>query len=67
MDKKESQLKKPWPTKDAMEQIYKQKLWGNNDSDFYSSAGSHHPKIVTPYLEVVKSFLSSINNSNNAI
>ena len=51
--------KKPWPTKAAMEQIYKMKLWGTNNASFYSGFGSHDTKIVTPYLEVVKSFLSS--------
>lgn len=51
--------KKPWPTKAAMEQIYKMKLWGTNNDSFYSGFGSHDTKIVTPYLEVVKSFLSS--------
>lgn len=51
--------KKPWPTKAAMEQIYKMKLWGTNNDSFYSGFGSHNTKIVTPYLEVVKSFLSS--------
>ena len=51
--------KKPWPTEAAMEQIYKMKLWGTNNDSFYSGFGSHDTKIVTPYLEVVKSFLSS--------
>lgn len=51
--------KKPWPTKAAMEQIYKMKLWGTNNDSFYSGFGSHDTKIVTPYLEVVKLFLSS--------
>jgi len=65
MDKSENQnrtLKKPWPTKDAMEQVYKLKLWGDNESDFYSGLGSHHPKIIIPYLVVVKSFLNSFEN-----
>ena len=25
---KPKKIKKPWPTKDAMEQIYEKKLWG---------------------------------------
>lgn len=52
----------PWPTKDAMEQIYAHKLWGDNRSDFYSGDGSHHPEIVIPYLEALQSFLVSFKN-----
>lgn len=51
--------KTPWPTKDAMEQVYAMKLWGNNDSEFYSGIGSHHPEIVEPYLKVLTTFLTS--------
>jgi len=51
--------KKPWPTKDAMEQVYQMKLWGEGKSGFYSGIGSHHPDIVAPYVEAVKSFLTS--------
>ncbi len=54
--------KKPWPTKDAMKQIYEMKLWGGNTFDFYSGTGSHDPEIVSPYLEVVISFLTSFNS-----
>ena len=53
--------KQPWPTKDAMEQVYAMKLWGNNDSDFYSGEGSHNPEIVRPYVNVLKTFLTSFN------
>ena len=62
MKSKESQtkiIKKPWPTKDAMEQVYDLNLWGDNSSDFYSGFGSHQSEIVKPYLEVVSSFLTS--------
>lgn len=60
MKKKDiKRVKKPWPTKDAMEQIYERKLWGDNDSDFYSGEGSHHPEIVEPYIDVLTSFLAS--------
>lgn len=52
-------IKKPWPTKDAMEQVYAMKLWGDNKSDFYSGFGSHDPEIVNPYIDVVTSFLTS--------
>lgn len=62
MKKKENEkkkTKKPWQTKAAMAQVYKMKLWGDNRSDFYSGIGSHHPELVEPYIETVKSFLTS--------
>jgi len=62
MNKKENgskRIKKPWPTKDAMAQIYELNLWGSNETDFYSGIGSHHPEIVEPYLDAVVSFLSA--------
>ena len=52
-------IKKPWPTKEAMEQVYEMKLWGTNNADFYSGAGSHQPEIINPYIEVLKIFLTS--------
>ena len=58
-EKKNKRSKKPWPTKAAMEQVYSMNLWGDNDTSFYSGVGSHHPKIVEPYIEVVSSFLNS--------
>ena len=58
-----SKIKPPWPTKNAMEQVYEMNLWGIGESDFYSGDGSHDPKIVAPYMDVVKSFLKSFNNS----
>jgi len=51
--------KNPWPTKDAMDQVYKMKLWGNNNAEFYSGSGSHQPKIIIPYIQIVTSFLCS--------
>ncbi|MEP1150653.1 MAG: class I SAM-dependent methyltransferase [Balneola sp.] len=57
--KKEIRKKKPWPTKDAMEQIYEMNLWGENDSNYYSGEGSHDPEIVEPYIDVITSFLTS--------
>jgi hypothetical protein len=64
MKKKENvakRKKKPWPTKEAMEQVYKMKLWGGagSESDFYSGIGSHHSEIVTPYIDAITSFLTS--------
>lgn len=51
--------RKPWPTKDAMEQVYELNLWGKNDSEFYSGDGSHHPDIINPYIAAVTSFLKN--------
>ncbi|MFD2434540.1 class I SAM-dependent methyltransferase [Mesonia maritima] len=51
--------KKPWPTKDAMAQIYENNLWGGDHAEFYSGLGSHHPKVVKSYVEVVASFLKT--------
>lgn len=56
------ETKKPWPTKEAMEQVYEMKLWGNNGSEFYSGAGSHDSEIVKPYLAAVIGFLTSFKN-----
>lgn len=58
-----NKIKKPWPTKEAMKQIYDMHLWGGKRFDFYSGTGSHDLKIVIPYLEAVTTFLSSHNNS----
>lgn len=55
--------KKPWPTKEAMEQVYDMKLWGGRDVDFYSGEGSHLAEIVEPYVESVNSFLKSFNEA----
>ncbi len=56
-------IKKPWPTKDAMEQVYEMKLWGGNKSDFYSGVGSHHHDIINPYIAILRSFLTSFKNT----
>lgn len=54
--------KKPWPTKDAMDQVYKMKLWGSDSSVFYSGEGSHLPEIINPYISSITSFLKSFQN-----
>ncbi len=62
MKKKENiakKIKKPWPTRDAMEQIYEMKLWGGNTFDFYSGVGSHDPAVINPYIDVLTLFLRS--------
>jgi len=51
--------KKPWPTKEAMEQVYVMNLWGKGESAFYSGNGSHDEVLVRPYLEVVRNFLKA--------
>ena len=53
------QVKKPWPTKAAMEQVYELNLWGKGNTDFYSGEGSHDPEIVNSYVDSVRSFLTS--------
>ncbi|MCP9198839.1 class I SAM-dependent methyltransferase [Gramella sp. GC03-9] len=53
--------KKPWPTKDAMEQVYELKLWGGDETEFYSGSGSHDPYLINPYVKVVSSFLDSFD------
>ena len=60
MTQKEPRTKKPWPTKNAMEQIYEKKLWGGGEAfDFYSGAGSHQAELLEPYVDAVSSFLNS--------
>lgn len=51
--------KQPWPTIKVMRQIYDLHLWGGTSYDFYSGEGSHHPNLVDPYLETIRSFLTS--------
>lgn len=54
--------KKPWRTKDAMEQIYKMRLWGGAAADFYSGEGSHRPQLVNPYITALTLFLTAFKN-----
>ncbi|MFD2826706.1 SAM-dependent methyltransferase [Leeuwenhoekiella polynyae] len=51
--------KKPWPTKDAMQQVYEKNLWGG-DRTFYSGAGSHDAETIQPYIEEVITFFKSL-------
>lgn len=60
--KKVDKIKTPWPTKAAMSQVYEMKLWGDNNTDFYSGEGSHNPELVNPYIEVLVSFLMKFKN-----
>ena len=50
---KKKETKKPWPTKDAMAQIYEKNLWGGKQPGFFSEVGSYHPEVVNPYIAVV--------------
>jgi len=62
MSKKENEtkpIKRPWPTKDAMEQVYEKNLWGGNTSDFYSGEGSHDPELIGPYINALQLFFTS--------
>jgi SAM-dependent methyltransferase len=61
-ENKFQKLKVPWPTKQVMDQIYEKKLWGGQSVDFYSGEGSHLPEIVNPYVESVRSFLTSFKD-----
>ncbi|WP_459210811.1 methyltransferase domain-containing protein [Aquimarina rhabdastrellae] len=62
MNKEPKKIKKPWPTKDAMEQIYEMNLWGGNAVDFYSGSGSHDPEIIIPYISAISDFLTSFKH-----
>lgn len=63
MNKKNTikKTKKPWSTKAAMEQVYKMKLWGDGNADFYSGVGSHDPETVNAYIAKVTAFLTSFD------
>lgn len=60
--KEHKKIKNPWPTKDAMEQVYSQKLWGGEEADFFSGEGSHNHEIVEPYITAVSAFLDSFKS-----
>ena len=62
MKSKTVTIKKPWPTKKAMEQIYRENLWGKSTTEFYSGEGSHTLKQVMPYVHKVKAFLQSFDS-----
>ncbi|MFN1835636.1 methyltransferase domain-containing protein [Balneola sp. MJW-20] len=66
MSKKENaegKVKKRWPVKAVMEQIYKKNLWGGSGQDFYSGTGSHDPGLVEPYVEATSDFLRSFDEA----
>lgn len=59
MSSRSKSSKISWPTKDVMEQIYDQNLWGGKELDFYSGIGSHDPMVVNIYVKTVTDFLKS--------
>ena len=62
-----SSNKKSWPTKDAMEQVYKLNLWGGGKLNFYSGDGSYDTTIINPYLKIVSEFLKSFDQPLNVV
>lgn len=48
-------------SREIMETIYKKKVWGGREHDFYSGQGSHLPKIVDPYTRKIIQFLDSFD------
>ena len=62
-----SSNKKSWPTKDAMEQVYKLNLWGGGKLNFYSGDGSYDTTIINPYLKIVSEFLNSFEQPLNVV
>lgn len=60
MKQHKKKKKEPWPTKNAMEQIYDQNLWGGLHSQFYSGEGSYASYIVTTYLDSVIKFMKKL-------
>ncbi len=59
MEKTQKKIKKPWPIKEAMQQVYSEHLWGGDEFDFYSGEGSHAIGLIEPYVEAVVSFLTN--------
>lgn len=59
MRTKAKKSKIPWPTKEAMIQVYEDKLWGGHEVDFYSGEGSYDPLIVEPYLNALYRFFKN--------
>ena len=43
---------------DTFTRIYQQSLWGKAEgSPFYSGSGSHEPRIVEPYTQIISTFM----------
>jgi len=41
-------------------EIYEKNEWGGKKGEFYSGSGSHDPNIVTPYIQEIQVFLTSL-------
>ena len=41
-------------------EIYREKIWGGSEMDFFSGGGSHNPDVVDPYVQSVREFLASL-------
>jgi hypothetical protein len=44
---------------DIFESVYKNKEWGD-DAPFFSGPGSYDPYLVSPYIEIIKSFIKDL-------
>jgi hypothetical protein len=45
---------------DLFGEIYRQKIWGGGEMDFFSGGGSHNPDVVNPYVQSVRESLASL-------
>lgn len=41
-------------------EIYRGKVWGGSEMDFFSGGGSHDPEVVNPHVQRVREFLASL-------
>jgi SAM-dependent methyltransferase len=48
------------PVEEIFSAIYNQRRWGTKSGDFSSGDGSHAPKVVLPYINAVRNFLTSL-------
>ena len=63
-----SRLLRLWPTlrnhgqspAELFGEIYREKIWGGSEMDFFSGGGSHNPDVVNPYVQRVREFLASL-------
>jgi SAM-dependent methyltransferase len=63
-----SRLQRLWPTlrnhcqspAELFGEIYREKIWGGGEIDFFSGSGSHNPDVVNPYVQSVRGFLASL-------
>lgn len=53
--------KQTWLTQQVMQQVYANRLWGSNNTLFYSGEGSHLEEIVKPYIKSLVNFLKTFS------